>query len=56
MKDVTEGDKKLLLQREQNKLFTTYDPDPYSVVFKKGDLVVIERGETLLKRNVGHVK
>ena len=46
----------LLLQRKQNKLSTTYDPDPYSVVSKKGDLVVIERGETQLKRNVGHVK
>ena len=33
-----------------------YDPDLYSVISKKGDLVVIERGETLLKRNVGHVK
>ena len=29
-----------------------YDPEPYSVVSKKGELVVIERGETLLKRNV----
>ena len=33
-----------------------YDPEPYSVVSKRGDLVVIERGETLLKRNVGYVK
>ena len=54
--DVAEGDKVLLLQRKQNKLCTTYDPDPYSVVSKKGDLVVIERGETQLKRNVGHVR
>ena len=46
----------LLLQRKQNKLSTTYNPDPYSVVSKKGDLVVIEQGETQLKRNVGHVK
>ena len=43
----------LLLRRKQNKLSTTYDPDPYSVVSKKGD---IERGENLLKRNVGRVK
>ena len=54
--DVAEGDKVLLLQRKQNKLSTKYDPDPYNVVSKKGDLVVIERGETQLKRNVGHVK
>ena len=54
--DVAEGDKVLLLQRKQNKLSTTYDPDPYNVISKKGDLVVIERGDTQLKRNVGHVK
>ena len=54
--DVAEGDKVVFLQRKQNKLSTTYDPNPYSVVSKKGDLVVIERGETQLKRNVGHVK
>ena len=46
----------LLKQKKQNKLSAMYDPDPYDVVSKKGDLVVIERGETLLKRNVGHVK
>jgi len=54
--DITEGDKVLLLKRRQDKLSAMYDPDPYSVISKKGDLVVIERGETLLKRNVGHVK
>jgi len=54
--DIAEGDKVLLLKRKQNKLSAVYDPDPYSVISKKGDLVVIERGETLLKRNVGHVK
>ena len=54
--DVAEGDRVLLLQRKQNKLSTTYDPDPCNVISKKGDLVVIERGDTQLKRNVGHVK
>ena len=54
--DVAEGDKVLLLQRKQNKLSTKYDPDPYNVVSKKGELVVIERGETQLKRNVRHLK
>ena len=34
----------------------TYDPEPHSVVSKSGDLLVIERGETELKRNVDHVK
>ena len=54
--DVSEGDKVLLMKQKQNKLSATYDPEPYSVVSKRGDLVVIERGENLLKRNVGHVK
>ena len=46
----------LLLQRKQNTLSSTYDPDPYSIVSKKGDLVVIKRGEIQLKRNVDHVR
>ena len=55
--DVSEGDKVLLMRQKENKLSATYDPEePCSVVSKRGDLVVIERGETLLKRNVGHVK
>ena len=54
--DVSEGDKVLLMNQKENKLSATYDPEPYSIVSKRGDLVVIERGETLLKRNVGHVK
>ena len=54
--DVSEGDKVLLMGKKQNKLSATYDPYPYSVVSKRGDVVVIERGETPLKRNVGHLK
>lgn len=54
--DMSEGDKVLLMKQKQNELSATYDPKPYSVVSKRGDLVIIERGETLLKRNVGHVK
>ena len=54
--DVSEGDMVPLMGKKQNKLSATYDPEPCSVVFKRRNLVVIERGETLLKRNVGHVK
>ena len=46
----------LLMKQRQNKLSASYDLEPYSVVSKRGDLVIIERGETLLKRNVGQVK
>ena len=53
--DVSEGDMVFLMGKKQNKLSTMYDPEPYSVVSKR-DLVVIERGETLLKSIVGHVE
>ena len=46
----------LLMKQRQNKLSATYDPEPYSVVSKRGDLVIIECGENLLRRNVGLVK
>ena len=36
--DIAEGDKVLLLKRKQNKLSAVYDPDPYSVISKKGGL------------------
>ena len=54
--DVSEGDKVLLMKQRQNKLSATYDPEPYSVVSKRGDLVIIEQGENLLERNIGHVE
>jgi len=54
--DVSERYKVLLMKQRLNKLSATYDPEPYSVVSKRRDLVIIERGENLLKRNVGHVK
>ena len=41
--DVSEGDKVLLRRQKENKLSATYDPEPHSVVSKRGDLVVIER-------------
>ena len=52
--DVSEGDIVLLMRKRENRLSATYDPEPYRE--KREDLVVIERGETLLNRNVGHVK
>ncbi|KAJ7373060.1 hypothetical protein OS493_014207, partial [Desmophyllum pertusum] len=51
--DLEEGQKVLL---RQNKLTSAYDPSPYVIVARRGDLVVIERGNALLKRNVAHVK
>ena len=46
------GDKVLLLKQKQNKLSTMYDPEPYSVVSKSGDLVVIEQGGTPYSREM----
>ena len=42
----------LLMRQKENKLSATYDPELYSVVSKRGDLVFIDRCETLMKRNV----
>lgn len=50
------GDKVLLMSQKENKFSATYDPEPFRVVSKRGVPVIIERGKTLLKRNVGHVK
>ena len=44
----------LLRQHGQHKLSPAYDPDPILILARKGDLVIIERGNTLLKRNVAH--
>ena len=38
-----------LMCQKENKLSAMYDPEPYRVVSKRGDLVVIEQGETLVK-------
>ena len=35
--DIAEGDKMLLLKRRKDKPCAVYDPDPYSVISKKGD-------------------
>ena len=45
----------LLMRQEENKLSATYEPELYSVVSKRGDLVFIDRCETLLKRNVNRL-
>ena len=39
---MSEGDKVLLRRQKENKLSATYDPEPHSVVSKRGDLLVIE--------------
>ena len=33
-----------------------YDPDPYVTLSRKGDSLVLERGDVLLKRNLDNVK
>jgi len=55
--DVSEGDKVLLMRQKENKLSATYDPEPYSVVSKIGDLLVIERcfSESVIRNHRGPV-
>ena len=43
-------------QNHQNKLSTRYDPNPYTVIERRGSSVVLQDEETLIMRNVsrGH--
>ena len=55
--DITEGDLILLHQNRENKLSLTFEPEPYRVVEKNGNAVVIENFVCLSKmRNAGHMK
>ena len=55
--DLTPGDKVLVKQERRNKLSTPFAPEPYAVVTKTGNSVVIESPEGVqLMRNTTHVK
>ena len=55
--DITEGDLILLLQNRENKFSSTFEPEPYRVVEKNGNAVVIENSAAQSKmRNAGHMK
>ena len=55
--DITEGDLILLRQSRENKLSPTFEPEPYRVVEKNGNAVVIENSTGQSKmRNAGHMK
>ena len=55
--DITEGDLILLRQNRENKLSPTFQPEPYRVVEKNGNAVVIEISTGQRKmRNAGQMK
>lgn len=55
--DITEGDQILLRQNRENKLSPTFKPEPYRVVEKNGNAVIIEDSAGQSKmRNAGHMK
>ena len=55
--DVTEGDTVLLRQERKNKLTPTFRPEPYRVLDKSGNSVVVESPDGVqYKRNSTHVK
>ena len=55
--DIAEGDLILLRQNRENKLSPTFEPEPYRVVEKNGNAVVIENSAGQSKmRNAGHMK
>ena len=55
--DITEGDLILLRQNRENKLSPTFEPEPYRVVGKNRNAVVIENSDGQRKmRNPVHMK
>lgn len=55
--DLSPGDKVLVKQNKENKLSTTFANQPYQVVSKEGNSVVVESPEGVqYQRNVTHVK
>ncbi len=41
---------------KENKLTFIYDPDTFKVLARKGEMLIVERGNKLCKRRVAHVK
>ena len=55
--DIAEGDMILLRQNRENKLSPTFEPEPYRVVEKNGNAVIIKNSAGQSKmRNTGHMK
>ena len=51
------GDRVILRQSKKNKLTTPFETEPYEVVDREGNAVVIQRGEEPRKmRNVAYLK
>ena len=51
------GDTVLLKQQRKNKLSTRFDPDPVTVIGRKGSMITLRKGDgTELARNVSHAK
>ena len=55
--DLVPGDRVLLKQEKQNKLSTSFAPEPYDVVSRNGSSILIKSPEGVqLKRNTAHLK
>ena len=55
--DLVPGDRVLLKQENQNKLSTSFAPEPYDVVSRNGSSILIKSPEGVqLKRNTAHLK
>lgn len=54
--DIKSGDNVLLQQARQNKLSTLYDPQPYTVIERRGPSLILQRSNgRVFMRNVSHV-
>ena len=57
VRDIEVGDRVIVSQSKRNKLTTRFEKEPYDVVDRDGNAVVIQRGEEPRKmRNIAHMK
>ena len=56
-RDVREGDVVLLEQKRENKLSSSYEREPYEVMARYGDQVVLQSPQGVqYRRNLQHIK
>ena len=55
-RDVREGDLVLLEQKRQNKLSSSYEKEPYEVMTRYGDQVVLRSSNGEYRRNMQHIR
>eukprot|EP00794_Sanderia_malayensis_P017917 gene17917-19694_t len=53
---ISVGDLVIVKQRKQNKFSTKFNPNPYTVIAKKGTMITAENQNHQITRNISHCK